>query len=574
MTKLDEARGLIGQHVVYGPPRSFSIAELKSILDKMIEAVAERAALDATTPGLTTAQSLINANVVTGAAGSFTMAELRSIMDAVTAAIEERAPVGATPDLTAAKALISAHLVSGVPRSCTIEKLRSVLDSVTDAIEERAPHGGAMEGIVGYKAQGFAADFLTRSAEVYDSTGVLSASGSPQSILTVWRATVAGYTDSDRVLKFAATNTLRYDHVPSTGAARGLLAESTQNTLETYSRDFSQAAWGHALTTRTTGQASARFGDNGATKITPTTTSGEHYLRSAVSHTAGATLTPSYIVKADGYSRVHIRILDNAAPANGFYTEFNLGTGTVGSTTLVGSGASAVAPTITPLGNDEYRIVAPGRAGASTTTSIIDLFIRDNAGNVVYAGDGTKGVIVSHANIVEAAYASSEIVAVASTVTRSGDAVTKALSSVPYTHGDFTLLHEFTLPNLSGFDRNLVYVSGAAGHNILLVAHSTGVLYWFINTASVLVGTLSAANSTQLSNALAAGTVIRAAIAVHATGARTACNIGGTPSISFASPPTLTTYQIRETAGGQWARKSALIKGAWTQPQLDAWVAA
>jgi hypothetical protein len=140
-----------------------------------------------------------------------------------------------------------------------------------------------------------------------------------------------------------------------------------------------------------------------AQKLVENTVNNEHYLRQIQTVAAGTTVTFSIYVKAAERSSIRLRVLDSAAPTNGFFASID---------TLTGATASAVAGTGTILGvqavtfgNGWYRFSITGIASATATTLILDTFIL--SGNQFsassYAGDGTSGIYIFGAQLSDSA---------------------------------------------------------------------------------------------------------------------------------------------------------------------------
>ena len=139
-----------------------------------------------------------------------------------------------------------------------------------------------------------------------------------------------------------------------------------------------------------------------AWKIIPSTDNTSHEIRDTFAGQANTTYTFDVIAEPDGYDYLQV-ILTNTGFGAAFIGVFNLATGEV-----VSVSASAEAA-IRPWGGDKFRctltVTSDGDGGtydarlASTPT-----------GSSVFAGDGTSGTIIHHAQVVDGQLATSPIV--------------------------------------------------------------------------------------------------------------------------------------------------------------------
>lgn len=119
------------------------------------------------------------------------------------------------------------------------------------------------------------------------------AGGFPASSVSCARASAGTYFDSDLVLQTAANNAPRFTHDPNTGAALGLLIESTVTNMLLWSRDFTNAAW--TKTNMTTAQTATGADGvaNSATQLTATA--------------GNATVTQTVTIAGNAYASVLAR---------------------------------------------------------------------------------------------------------------------------------------------------------------------------------------------------------------------------------------------------------------------------
>jgi hypothetical protein len=182
-----------------------------------------------------------------------------------------------------------------------------------------------------------------------------------------------------------------------------------QTNLFTYSEQFDNAAWTKAaiLAFGSGSTANAVVAPNGtmtADTIVPNTSSGNHYVQSnTATITAGQTFTVSVYARAAGYTFLRVTGYTVAISA-GFRVDVNLSTGT-GTTSTFGAGASVSGYTVTPLNDGWYRITVTGVADASSTSVLSWLQIADNSSFTAYSGNGTSGITLWGAQLVQGATA-------------------------------------------------------------------------------------------------------------------------------------------------------------------------
>jgi len=145
--------------------------------------------------------------------------------------------------------------------------------------------------------------------------------------------------------------------------------------------------------------------------------------RSSIGQTAGATFTMSGHFKAGTGTTVNL-LLGNQSLTTYAYATFNLLTGVVSTTGIIGTGSTYKNSAITNLGNGWYRctfsIAASaalyGMAGLYTTSA-------------TYSGDGTSNLYIYGAQLEVGAYPTSYIPTTTATVTRNADACTKSTAT-------------------------------------------------------------------------------------------------------------------------------------------------
>ena len=105
--------------------------------------------------------------------------------------------------------------------------------------------------------------------------------------------------------------------------------------------------------------------------------------------------TTSYFVKADGYNK--IRHYFRPVPfSSNIFIQIDLQTGTIEQTFEVGQPGVLTLDEVgaIPYGNGWYRIYITGTFGYGFTQLRSDIYLLNNAGNIVFAGDNSSGILV------------------------------------------------------------------------------------------------------------------------------------------------------------------------------------
>ena len=203
---------------------------------------------------------------------------------------------------------------------------------------------------------------------------------------------------------------------------RGVLVEGARTNLLLRSQEFNDGYWTKQRSSATANATTAPDGTLTAEKIVEdTTVTNSHDLRRSVSVTNGTVYTISIFAKAA--ERTWCAIFASFSSATST-TSFDLGAGVVGT---VSANATA---TMTALANGWYRCTITVTANASSGAVFFYLATGDGIAGTSYTGDGTSGAFFWGAQLEEAAFASSYIPTVASTVTRAADQVTVTLSAL------------------------------------------------------------------------------------------------------------------------------------------------
>ena len=285
----------------------------------------------------------------------------------------------------------------------------------------------------------------------------------------------------------------RFDYDPVTKVARGLLIEEQRANLLLQSNTFN-VTWTASTNTNVTSAATTSpegvvnawrlYGSNG---LSP------GGLIQGISKAAAATqYTWSIYAKAAGYNWIQLAVFDAVANGNRYW--FNLSTGVLGSTAVIGAGFTGISATITNIGNGWYRCTLTATSNAGTQFQ--SYAYPTNGDGVVTAGDAfTDGTYIYGAQLEAGAFATSYIPTLGSTATRNADSASITTLTPWYNASAGTLFasvsYEATTNGPVG-DYNVSLSDGTVS-NLILIASTGGVVGQIysggVNSYSQSVGT-------------------------------------------------------------------------------------
>lgn len=389
----------------------------------------------------------------------------------------------------------------------------------------------------------------------------------PSAGLAISRATGGSVVSPAGLIQTAAAHAPRHDHDPVTGAARGLLIEPERTNILFPSTPG--GGWTLADLTMQENAASAPDGTQGATRLMPTASSGEHLTYQVLTVAAGQSYCYSCWMKPAEYTKACLRI-----GAIGASAIFDLAAISVVET----FGAVPIAAGIADAGNGWRRawmqVTTPGTVFAPNIFPVADAYTKDLGGYIaLYDGDPAKGILVWGAQVEAGHRPTSLIPTTGSTATRLADIATVAPGpwEVP-TRGTLMVEWEAQTDQLD------------AGGTPWLAGLSDGTVG---NALSFLIqagddpDTLAAAVVTDGIERFAGplggnvpGTVSRAALSWREN-AVTAHRNGGTPlaGIAAATPGAITTLSLGHRPGGTevmagWLRRVRLYQHALSEGRL------
>lgn len=227
------------------------------------------------------------------------------------------------------------------------------------------------------------------------------------------RASTGTYFDGMGVLKTAAVNGPRFDHVynGTSWVSRGLLVEEQRTNLALRSEELNlQAPWYKDGSTVSSNSVQSPSGSITAEKIVENSANSGHLIYQPFSFN-GQTYTFSCFAKAGERNWLSLS-MNNAIYGSAF---FDLSSGSLGTI----SGSSSPSASITNVGNGWYRctLTATPPSGAAT----VAFWIASSNGTTSYAGDGSSGIYVWGAQLELGSFATSYIPTTSASSTRSAD---------------------------------------------------------------------------------------------------------------------------------------------------------
>jgi hypothetical protein len=254
--------------------------------------------------------------------------------------------------------------------------------------------------------------------------------------------------------------------------------------LVTFSEQFNNDSWtkGGATISANTSATLDPSGYNGSDKLVEDSSTGVHRVFNNSSVTISDSVATTYSVFAKAAERTQIYLRDNDIVG----ARFNLSTGAVIST------EGTATATITNYGNGWYRCTIT-RVSSNTSGRVIVYL--DNGGDS-YTGNGTSGVYIFGAQIeTSAAYATSYIPTLGSSVTRLADAASKTASLLNQTN--FSIFFDYKAINGEGGSAPIFGFTETTGNNLEFYVNNESGLNVYVDLGGgYIFGTSSNAGFT------------------------------------------------------------------------------
>lgn len=383
------------------------------------------------------------------------------------------------------------------------------------------------------RGAGFAGGYATPTINAqFALTGALPTG------MTFTRASSGTRYNSAGVLVTETTDVARFDYVPSTLAARGLLIEEARTNIVA-----ALTSWSLIAITRTAGAVISPEGTLNGVKIATDGTSSAHYVFNSAAISANNPYTMSSFVKTAEYNTPLFWLL-NAATADRVQGSFNSTTGAVNSgPTPAGSAAfTSVSSAVQTINNAWFRPTLTGTTTGGAITLQSRLHPQNNAGTYTgTAGDGSYFYLP----VTElGSFATSPI---APSSTRAADIAifTGASFSSWYPATQGTIVVQFDSPASSVSGNRTVWAvdDNSANNAMILRCEGTSLIFRaFVGGVEVVTLTLGT---------VASGTQYKAAIA-YATDNYAGVMTGGTvQSDTSAAVPTVDRCRLGASQAGE-----------------------
>jgi hypothetical protein len=246
------------------------------------------------------------------------------------------------------------------------------------------------------------------------------------------------------------------------GGCPSLLLEPQRTNVETYSQDFSNAAWTKTNCSITANSTTSPDGTTNASKIIENSANGVHFVYN-VGATISVAQTLSVYAKADTRTQLALQLGASSVI-------YNLSSGTIVS----GSGGS-----IESVGNGWYRC-----AITTTPANTNALIFTANGGTNSYQGDGTSGLFIWGAQLETGAYPTTYIPTTSASATRVADVAsnTSATALIGQTEG--TILIDCKI--LTTDTQDLITIRPGGTSSLVIGTASNLILGYVIEGATVI----------------------------------------------------------------------------------------
>ena len=282
--------------------------------------------------------------------------------------------------------------------------------------------------------------------------------GKAQDLITFTRSTTGTYLGSDGLLKSAAINEARIEYDAS-GNCLGLLVEEARTNVITYSEDFSNGAWSKQSASITANTTVSPDGTLTGDKLigNNATVNTEKFTNRSIYSYVGQTVTGSVYVKKAEYTWVQINLYNSGAYSNRVWV--NLDTG------AVGTNLSSIPVTVTPVGDSWYRVVLTATIQA-TGLAFLTFALADADGDLyTNVGDQYSGTYLWGAQVETGSFPTSYIPTSGSTVTRSADVASLAVSEFGYNQDQGTVVATGSTVSTVGAGKEMINLNDGTNSN-------------------------------------------------------------------------------------------------------------
>ena len=227
---------------------------------------------------------------------------------------------------------------------------------------------------------------------------------------------------SNGYLSVINANLPRFDYDPVTLACKGLLIEEARTNVQTYSGDFTNAAWTKASSTITANATTDLFGGNTGQLLLETAATSYH---GAYSFSTAASTTYSATAFVKKQNNRYATLGSIWSPSFGIAVQYDLNTSTVVYSFAIGAGYSVISSSITSVGNNVFKITMTFSVGAQTSSFYVgttpSLITSGTIDQNTYAGNTANGIYLLGSQLEVGAFATSLVPTTSAALTRNAD---------------------------------------------------------------------------------------------------------------------------------------------------------
>ena len=322
-------------------------------------------------------------------------------------------------------------------------------------------------------------------------------------------------------------------------APKGLLIEESRTNLFLHSENQTQAVWAKTDITAAKTQIGLSGSANSACLITEGSAGNSGLSQGSGAIAAGSTSTYTAVLRK-GSGNDWIQIGFASPGGNGYQGWFNINTGALGTTGVLGTGTGSAS--ITNLGNGYYACCVTATIGGADTACNSNLY--STTANAVTTRVAGATYTISHAQVEQGAFPTSYIPTTTAAVTRAADNAvmtgTNFSSWYNQTQGTFVVSSVWDSPPDPTAPQLLLQIDNATSAERTYLRRNTGGVSNFDSVvASVFQGLI---NPTP--NTITTGVVVKSGIAYSAAATTTALNASAL-GVSGAKPlPTVTQMTL------------------------------
>lgn len=377
------------------------------------------------------------------------------------------------------------------------------------------------------------------------------------------RASSGSLFNGTPLMVLASTNEPRFDHDPSTGAARGLLIEEARTNILLQSEDV-ETTWTNLSGDTPTGGNTAPDGESTAFDIKHPSGNSNGLIQTLT--VAATTIHTFSVFNKQGLTGEHdwlrTRYVDASADNNGIQAWFDLVTGALGAAGVAttGTGAAASGGGVVVVANGWYRRWMAGRIATGETDGKLQLL--NAIADASTTEEDTNSALWWGMMLEAAAFPSlSYIATTTAPVTRAADVVSADLSSIDplktlYLEGKTGYGAGVLLQTHDGTEDERVRIERNASDEIHVIITDGGV-----EQCDLTLGTVADL------------TAFKVAVSFDTNDVKAILGGGSEQTDTLATMPTVDTMHLgRDTSGSYANYWCAAVKG-WTEAKDSTFIA-